>query len=358
MVTIDITQQEVWDHVSAQLGNGKNAEEICLELSSARSIPPFIVLNHYYRAVAVNNKKGIYGKSWSELALILKSRALEFFYLHGPQSGLRKSGGPSMKQILDEFAKESGKSYYSVKNYYYSYLHPQVMHELYPRDYQNTADSSKIKEAMDGSPKVGDVVMCTVEQFAPFGVFVLTDGGYLALLHLSNIRNEFTDPDQLGDFFYIGEKFQAKVVRVDPKTGQIGVSTRMLGGKKRLSDHTKQQIQTTAMESLEKAYALRLEQKNPRNTAPEMESQGGAVIKKEPAPLPEHELNELTAVIGRCIGGSISDASRKKLVEMVEKFGLVKTAVAINSTGYGYDPGIIFLDTVRRELEQVSQYLI
>lgn len=358
MIANDITQQEVWDYVSTHQENGKSAEEICLEMAGARSVPPFIVLNHYYRAIAENNKKGIYGKSWSELAPILKNRALEFFYLHGPQSGLRKSGGPSMKQVLDEFAKESGKSYYSVKNYYYSYLHPQVMHELYPRKYQNSTDSDKIKEAMSGSPKVGDVVTCTVEQFAPFGVFVLTDEGYLALLHLSNIRNEFTDPDQLGDFFYIGEKFQAKVIRVDAKTGQIGVSTKALGGKKRLSDYTKQQIQSQAMDSLEKAYALRLEQKSsPRNT-PKDKDPADPIPQKKPAPLPDNELNELIAVIGGCIGGEISEKSRAMLMEMVERFGIVKTAVAIHSTGYGYDPGKIFLDLVRQRLDGGNQYLM
>lgn len=81
-------------------------------------------------------------------------------------------------------------------------------------------------------PEVGDLVVATVQRVVPYGAYVTLDEyGEEGLLHISevastwirNIRNHVRE----------GQKVVLKVLRVDPKKGQVDLSLRQVSGREK-----------------------------------------------------------------------------------------------------------------------------
>ena len=73
--------------------------------------------------------------------------------------------------------------------------------------------------------KVGDIVDIVVEEFKPFGAIVRLPDGNTALLHISEISNQFIK--DIAQVLTIGEHLKAKVIQVDDK-GRVKVSIKQL----------------------------------------------------------------------------------------------------------------------------------
>lgn len=69
---------------------------------------------------------------------------------------------------------------------------------------------------------VGEIVDCTVEQIMPYGAFVrITKTGRKGMIHISELSYSFVK--NITDVLNIGDKIQAKVIRIDEK-GRIDIS--------------------------------------------------------------------------------------------------------------------------------------
>lgn len=73
--------------------------------------------------------------------------------------------------------------------------------------------------------KVGDVVEATVTGFAPFGIFVNSQG-LEGLIHISQISWEKVE--DVSNLYKIGDKIQVKVIAIDQATARVGFSVKML----------------------------------------------------------------------------------------------------------------------------------
>ena len=69
---------------------------------------------------------------------------------------------------------------------------------------------------------VGEIVDCNVEQIMPYGAFVrMTKTGRKGMIHISELSYSFVK--NITDILNIGDKIQAKIIRIDEK-GRIDLS--------------------------------------------------------------------------------------------------------------------------------------
>jgi len=75
-------------------------------------------------------------------------------------------------------------------------------------------------------PKVGELVVATVETITSYGAYVSLDeyGGKEGLLHISEISSRWVR--NIRDWVREGQKVVLKVIRVNPRRGQIDLSLR------------------------------------------------------------------------------------------------------------------------------------
>ncbi len=83
---------------------------------------------------------------------------------------------------------------------------------------------AKIKE-IAFSPEVGDVYEAVVKTIMPYGVFV-DFAGKSGLLHVSEIAYERIE--KVEDVFKEGDKVKVKIIDIDPRTGKIRLSRKVL----------------------------------------------------------------------------------------------------------------------------------
>jgi len=72
----------------------------------------------------------------------------------------------------------------------------------------------------------GQLVEGTVAAIKPFGVVVRLEDGLDGLLHVSQVSQLFVR--ELGSLFSVGETLRCMVIKVNPKDGSIGLSTKLL----------------------------------------------------------------------------------------------------------------------------------
>lgn len=95
------------------------------------------------------------------------------------------------------------------------------------KDGKLTISQKRCRAQMQHPYSVGQVVNATVKGFRDFGVFVELEGGFPALLHISQVSNVRVDPP-LDAVFAMGETIKVMVTDSNPKTGKISVSTKSL----------------------------------------------------------------------------------------------------------------------------------
>ncbi len=87
------------------------------------------------------------------------------------------------------------------------------------------AAKARIK-AIVAVPEVGEVYLGTVKNIVAFGAFVEILPGKDALLHISEI--DWKRIDKVEDVLKVGDKIKVKLIGVDPKTGKLKLSRKVL----------------------------------------------------------------------------------------------------------------------------------
>lgn len=87
------------------------------------------------------------------------------------------------------------------------------------------AAKARIK-AIVAVPEVGEVYLGTVKNIVAFGAFIEILPGKDALLHISEI--DWKRIDKVEDVLKVGDKIKVKLIGVDPKTGKLKLSRKVL----------------------------------------------------------------------------------------------------------------------------------
>ena len=104
--------------------------------------------------------------------------------------------------------------------------------------------------------KIGSVIKGEITKFNPFGAFVQLDRDIHGLAHISEL-NRFAQGKNIETLLHAGEKYEFKVLSIDPKNHRMGLSplTKEAAGKikaeKTVSDET-QKAEEKAEETVEK----------------------------------------------------------------------------------------------------------
>ncbi len=96
------------------------------------------------------------------------------------------------------------------------------------------AAKARIK-AIVAVPEVGEVYLGTVKNIVAFGAFVEILPGKDALLHISEI--DWKRIEKVEDVLKVGDKIKVKLIGVDPKTGKLKLSRKVLIPRPERKDH-------------------------------------------------------------------------------------------------------------------------
>jgi uncharacterized protein len=120
------------------------------------------------------------------------------------------------------YAKEDGQPY-TEKEY----------EDYYGASWKEKWDNDEVAPEMKGFEDftVGEEVECTVLNLATFGAFCDIGATQNALLHISQISNEFIA--NIEDKLEVGQKLTVKIKELDQARGRIGLTCREDGGESR-----------------------------------------------------------------------------------------------------------------------------
>ncbi|QOR33767.1 S1 RNA-binding domain-containing protein [Clostridium sp. 'deep sea'] len=120
---------------------------------------------------------------------------------------------------LNELIKQEGDMDYN----YRKPLSPMTSrYELQTQPSSHTTNNNNNNPDGLGIPREGSIVEGTIENIAPFGVFIRLDNELRGLLHISKISNDYID--DLNTMFKPGQRIKAKVESID-ENGRLSFST-------------------------------------------------------------------------------------------------------------------------------------
>ncbi len=146
-----------------------------------------------------------------------------------------------LTRLFDQISEEFGRKPQTIAQHYYTEIKPREaeLAEIIEKEpdndfsYRQTLgalpqryDSSNTKSAGNndslGIPREGSIIEGTIENIAPFGVFIRLDNELRGLLHISKISNDYID--DLNTMFKPGQRIKAKVESID-ENGRLSFST-------------------------------------------------------------------------------------------------------------------------------------
>jgi predicted RNA-binding protein with RPS1 domain len=272
-----------------------------------------------------------------------------------------KSEKKPLKQIFTDFAKDNDTTYGSTQQYYYSELRPRMKTqkdmsfddkiEAYNR--LNTAEK-EFRNVRDVH-KIGDIVEIEIISIMDFGVFGRTTQGYEGLLHISQItgREYVTLPE---DYFYIGEKVKAKVIRYDGD--KISFSTRAIGGKEKINPAFRD-LATKKVEKIEKKEV----KPEPK---PQTQQRKAKVLQSEAKPKvsqPEskpitnntsatnNDKDNIIQFIKRYSDNTVSPKALGDIDDLIAEHGVFQTTMSLMSTVRDLDISSFITEMTKERLE-------
>jgi polyribonucleotide nucleotidyltransferase len=78
--------------------------------------------------------------------------------------------------------------------------------------------------------EIGEIVSGPIIKIFEFGAIVDLGGGKDGMIHVSELKDGFVE--RVEDFLKLGEIVTAKIVKIDPERGKIGLSLKALNPKK------------------------------------------------------------------------------------------------------------------------------
>jgi len=101
---------------------------------------------------------------------------------------------------------------------------------------KESIESAKARiKAIVAVPEVGEIYLGTVKNIVAFGAFVEILPGKDALLHISEI--DWKRIEKVEDVLKVGDKIKVKLIGVDPKTGKLKLSRKVLIQRPERKDH-------------------------------------------------------------------------------------------------------------------------
>jgi predicted RNA-binding protein with RPS1 domain len=156
--------------------------------------------------------------NWSSLIEVMKEKIMQL-------SKTSEWDSMTATKFLEDFADEHGISTSSTKFYYYKEVRPFI-------DKLKDGEEQMMASEFKREYSVGDIIEVEATNIQDYGVFVKTEDGTGGLIHISEIENSYVVMPQ--DYFEIGEVFKVKVIALD-KGGRLGLSTKALGGKRKVN---------------------------------------------------------------------------------------------------------------------------
>ncbi|MHB1419841.1 MAG: hypothetical protein ACYCX4_09715 [Bacillota bacterium] len=326
----EINKDEVWEFIKANLKEGIKPEELFASFAQERGLPINLVVRAYQEKISESQiQKDL---DWESLDRILEEWVGSYY-----NSGDKPEGG--LTALFKRFSDEYGKGIHAVKYHYYHFVKPaldQKEQENKPRaslvrspgkgnsklddlakGYKEMGDLAKANQ-----PKVSETIEVEIDEIRPYGVFGITEHGYRGLIHISEVCNDFLQPDQLEEYFHIGEKVQIKVIQYDPEKGWK-FSCRALGGK------TPHQLPKSAKPSPNGRYKY---------------------ITNGYSLSVEKELKELIDFLSKH-SGDISVKAQEEIRELITVYGIAKVTIYLSQTIVSFDKSLAIVKTTREVLD-------
>jgi predicted RNA-binding protein with RPS1 domain len=292
---------------------------------------------------------------WTELGKELEKIIKENISKPKPQ---RKT----LLQIFDEFADNHDTTANSASKYYYDWIKPKLNEPSKSFDdglddfirmtkvdpiYRNVKDAHKIGETIEGE----------VVSVREFGAFVKTTKGFEGLIHISQITKEFVTLPE--DFFYVGEKVKAKVLRYDGD--KLSLSTRAIGGKSRLNPALKE-LANAKIEPKE----VKVEQPKlaptfdkPKVEPPKVEEEPKvAEIPKPTTSFGSNDRDNIISFIKRYSDNNVSPKALGDIQDLINNYGVFQTTISLMETVRDLDISSFITEMTKERLEgDTGEYL-
>ncbi|MHB1128086.1 MAG: S1 RNA-binding domain-containing protein [Bacillota bacterium] len=330
LAIMEINKDEVWEFIKANLKEGTQTEELFQSFAQERGLPINLVISAYQEKIS--ESKHHKESDWDSLDKILEEWVFSYY-----NNEEKPEGG--LSALFKRFSDEYGKGVHAVKYHYYHFVKP----ELDKRQQENKPLTALVRSPGKGTrklndlakgykemgdlakanqPKVGETIEVEIDEIRPYGVFGVTEHGYRGLIHISEVCNDFLQPDQLEEYFHIGEKVQIKVIQYDPDKGWK-FSCRALGGK------TVHMLPKSAKPSpvgrykyISNGYSLSVEK----------------------------ELKELIDFLSKHTG-DITAKAQEEMRDLISVYGVAKVTIYLSQTIVSFDKSLAIVKHTREVLD-------
>jgi predicted RNA-binding protein with RPS1 domain len=313
----------------------------------------------------------------------------------------------TMSQLFKYFAEKHKTTASSTSYYYYDSVKPKI--EGKPKGEKTEKKEKKKKEAkiiisvdesiekfnesvkvddifkdLRKTHKIGTIIEATVISIVDFGVFVKSNAGFEGLIHISQIANTYVTMPE--DYFYVGEKIRAKVVKYDGN--KMNLSTRDIGGKERINPVLKElaekkvskpepdKVKTKVVAKAEPVKAeTKVEPKAETKVAPKVELKVETKVEpvKEKAVAMSEPKDELKIVtfkemrpkteilsndrdniiefIKKYSDNNVSQSALRNIEDLINTYGVFQTTISLMETVRDLDISAFIAEMTRERLE-------
>lgn len=261
----------------------------------------------------------IYRGKWNELGKDLESIVRK-------NISLPKEERKALNTIFEEFAEKNDTTSNSASRYYYNEIKPRLEEEpakpLNIDESINTFANSDLKDIRTFY-RLGDTLEVEITSIQDFGAFARTKEGFEGLIHISEITGkQYVDMPQ--DFFYIGEKVNVKLKRVDYE-GKIAFSTRMIGGKEKINPAFKDIAKATIGD----VAKVTIKPKNEKIDTTLKVAEQNTVIEEVKPVTHSKDRDKIIDFVKKYSDNSVSPKALADIDEMFGEYGVFETTIAL-----------------------------
>lgn len=265
----------------------------------------------------------------------------------------------TLLQIFEDFENNHDTTANSASRYYYDTIKPKL--ELESKSYDDEMEEfikntqvDPIYRNVRDAHKVGDTVNGEVINLTNFGAFVRTDKGFEGLIHISQITGKeyVTLPE---DYFYVGEKVKAKVVRYEGE--KLNLSTRAVGGKEKINPAFKDLAKAREEVKVEKPRV-----EPPKVLAPTFEPKVEPKIEPKVEKVPEpvisvtnNDRDNIINFIKKYSDNNVSQKALGDIQDLITEFGVFQTTISLMETVRDLDISSFITEMTKERLE--GEYL-
>jgi predicted RNA-binding protein with RPS1 domain len=280
---------------------------------------------------------------------------------------LPKPRKKSLTELFKDFAREHNTTYSSAQFYYYNDIKPKVdRNELVynPRSYDDELNNYMNNTQVDpifrntknvrNVHKIGTIVQGEIVGLTDFGAFLRTEQGFEGLIHISQITEKdfVTLPE---DYFYIGEKVKAKVMRYDGN--KLNLSTKATGGKEKINPVFKDlSLKKTEIQETKKVTPKVIQK--PKEVVHETKVEPKVIednTKVVPISTSNNDKDNIINFIKRYSDNNVSQKALGDLDDLISEYGVFQTTISLMETVRDLDISSFITEMTKERLE--GEYL-